>query len=83
MQKIVNVISIFSGLVSLTVVGVTGYVYFNRVSLIENAKANVIKAATAAVTDALPGIVDSAMPGIPSSTGGVSGVTGTAIPFGR
>ena len=83
MQKIVNVISIFSGLVSLTVVGVTGYVYFNRVSLIENAKANVINAATAAVADALPGIVDSAMPEIPSSTGGVSGVTGSAIPLGR
>tara|TARA_B100000530_G_C15915037_1_gene470884 strand:+ start:1504 stop:1752 length:249 start_codon:yes stop_codon:yes gene_type:complete len=81
MQKIVNVISIFSGLVSLTIVGVTGYVYLNRVSLIENAKENVTKAAIAAVADALPGIVDSAIPEIPSSTGGISGITGKAIPF--
>jgi hypothetical protein len=83
MQKVVNIISIFSGLVSLTIVGVTGYVYFNRVSLIENAKANITKSAVAAVADALPGIVDSAMPEIPSSTGGVSKITGPAIPLGR
>ena len=41
MQKIVNVISLFSGLVSLTIVGATGYVYLNRDSLIEKATANI------------------------------------------
>jgi len=81
MQKIVNVISIFSGVVSITLVGATGYVYLNRASIIEGAKANIIKAATQGVTDALPGIVDSSMPELPASTGGISGLGGSAIPF--
>tara|TARA_R100000995_G_C3477250_1_gene121694 strand:+ start:1234 stop:1485 length:252 start_codon:yes stop_codon:yes gene_type:complete len=83
MQKIVNVISIFSGVVSITLVGATGYVYLNRASIIEGAKANIIKAATQGVTDALPGIVDSSMPELPASTGGISGLGGSAIPFGK
>ena len=81
MQKIVNVISIFSGVVSITLVGATGYVYLNRASIIEGVKANIIKAATQGVTDALPGIVDSSMPELPASTGGISGLGGSAIPF--
>ena len=83
MQKIVNVISIFSGVVSITLVGATGYVYLNRTSIIEGVKANIIKAATQGVTDALPGIVDSSMPELPASTGGISGLGGSAIPFGK
>jgi|TARA_B100001059_G_scaffold167508_1_gene167189 hypothetical protein len=83
MQKIVNVISIFSGVVSITLVGATGYVYLNRASIIEGAKENIIKAATQGVTDALPGIVDSSMPELPASTGGISGLGGSAIPFGK
>ena len=87
MQKIVNVISLFSGLVSLTIVGATGYVYLNRDSLIEKATANITAAATGAITKALPSLVDNAMPEIPEVTGGVSGVvgggvTGSAIPLG-
>ena len=85
MQKIVNIISIFSGVVSITLVGATGYVYLNRAAIIEGAKANIIKAATQGVTDALPGIVDSSMPELPASTGGVSGVVpgggGIGVPF--
>jgi len=83
MQKIVNVISIFSGVVSITLIGATGYVYLNRASIIEGAKENIIKAATQGVTDALPGIVDSSMPELPASTGGISGLGGSAIPFGK
>ena len=85
MQKIVNIISIFSGVVSITLVGATGYVYLNRVSIIEGAKANIINAATQGVTDALPGIVDSSVPELPGSTGGVDGVVpgvgGFGVPF--
>ena len=85
MQKIVNIISIFSGVVSITLVGATGYVYLNRASIIEGAKSNIIKAATQGVTDALPGIVDSSVPELPGSTGGVSGavpgVNGFGVPF--
>tara|TARA_R100000908_G_C3747458_1_gene142526 strand:+ start:858 stop:1130 length:273 start_codon:yes stop_codon:yes gene_type:complete len=74
MQKIVNVISIFSGIVSLSIVGVTGYVFLNRESIVEGVKTEVIKSATEAVSGALPGIVKSAVPGLPSSTGGVQGL---------
>ena len=37
-QKIVNVIAIASGVVSLAVVGVGGYVYVNQDSIIESVK---------------------------------------------
>ena len=37
-QKIVNVIAIASGVVSLAVVGVSGYVYVNQESIIESVK---------------------------------------------
>ena len=83
MQKIVNVISIFSGVVSITLIGATGYVYLNRASIIEGAKENIIKAATEGVTSALPGIVDSSMPELPASTGGISGLGGASTPFGK
>ena len=73
MQKVINVVALLSGLVSLTVVGTTGYVYLNRDSITEAAVEKVSKAATDAVTKALPGIVDKAMPEVeklPSATGG-------------
>ena len=73
MQKVINVVALLSGLVSLTLVGTTGYVYLNRDSITERAVEKVSKAATDAVTKALPGIVDKAMPEVeklPSATGG-------------
>ena len=82
MQKIVNVISIFSGIVSLSIVGVTGYVFLNRESIVEGVKEEVIKSATEAVSGALPGLVDSAVPELPGATGGVSGLGGgVGLPF--
>ena len=80
MQKIVNVISIFSGIVSLSIVGVTGYVVLNRESIVEGVKEEVIKSATEAVSGALPGLVESAVPELPGATGGVSGI-GVGLPF--
>ena len=38
MQKIINVVAIASGVVSLAVVGVGGYVYVNQDSIIESVK---------------------------------------------
>ena len=81
MQKIVNVISIFSGIVSLSIVGVTGYVVLNRESIVEGVKEEVIKSATEAVSGALPGLVESAVPELPGATGGVSGLGGVGLPF--
>ena len=37
-QKIINVVAIASGIVSLAVVGVGGYVYVNQESIIESVK---------------------------------------------
>jgi len=71
MQKIVNVISIFSGVVSLSLVGVTGYLFLNRESIVEGVKEEIIKSATEAVSGALPDLVDGAVPELPSVTGGV------------
>ena len=43
LQKIVNGIAIASGLVSLTVVGVAGYVYIRKDAIIENVKGKVME----------------------------------------
>ena len=64
MQKIVNIVAIASGVISLTVVGSGLYVYVQRDQLIDNVKSQVLKS----VTGSLPGLVDTK---IPSTTGGV------------
>jgi len=70
MQKIVNIVAIASGVVSLTVIGSGLYVYLQRDQLIDNVKSQVLNS----VTGALPGLVDTK---IPSTTGGVMpGVSG-------
>ena len=43
LQKIVNGIAIASGLVSITVVGVAGYVYIRKDAIIENVKSKVME----------------------------------------
>jgi len=42
-QKIVNGIAIASGVVSITVVGVAGYVYIRKDAIIENVKSKVME----------------------------------------
>ena len=43
LQKIVNGIAIASGVVSLTVVGVAGYVFIRKDAIIENVKSKVME----------------------------------------
>ena len=43
LQKIVNGIAIASGIVSITVVGVAGYVYIRKDAIIENVKSKVME----------------------------------------
>ena len=69
MQKIINVIALASGLVSLSVVAGAGYLYFNKDTLVENARERVTTAVTEAVSGALPGLIDAAMPELPTTTG--------------
>tara|TARA_B100000900_G_scaffold684_1_gene615 strand:+ start:568 stop:810 length:243 start_codon:yes stop_codon:yes gene_type:complete len=42
-QKIVNGIAIASGVVSITIVGVAGYVYIRKDAIIENVKGKVME----------------------------------------
>ena len=42
-QKIVNGIAIASGVVSITIVGVAGYVYIRKDAIIENVKSKVME----------------------------------------
>ena len=69
MQKIINVIALASGLVSLSVVAGAGYLYINKDTLVENARERVTTAVTEAVSGALPGLIDAAMPELPTTTG--------------
>ena len=69
MQKIINVIALASGLVSLSVVAGAGYLYVNKDTLVENARERVTTAVTETVSGALPGLIDAAMPELPTTTG--------------
>jgi hypothetical protein len=89
MQKLVNVIALLSGLVSLSVVGAGAYIYLNKDAMIEDARVKVTEEITKAITEALPGMIDSALPEMPDVTGGVipesaqsvPNVTGGVVPF--
>ena len=69
MQKIVNAIAIASGVVSLTVVGLGGYVFIRKDAIIESAKERVQKAVLGSITPDLGGIAGDA---IPDFTGGAA-----------
>ena len=84
LQKIVNGIAIASGLVSLTVVGVAGYVYIRKDAIIENVKSKVMESV-------LPGGIGGALGGagslgLPAPSTGVPDAAPTApespVPFG-
>jgi glycerol-3-phosphate responsive antiterminator len=86
MQKLVNVVALLSGLVSIGVVGGGAYLFLNKDALIESARTKAIEEVTKTVTEALPGMVKSAIPSMPSATGdvmsktNVPSVTGGVIP---
>tara|TARA_Y100001937_G_scaffold113092_1_gene161407 strand:- start:1161 stop:1403 length:243 start_codon:yes stop_codon:yes gene_type:complete len=70
LQKIVNTIAIASGVVSLTVVGLGGYVFIRKDAIIENAKEKVIESVMGSMSGLLPDAIGGAMPD----------VTGDAVP---
>ena len=67
LQKIVNGIAIASGVVSITVVGVAGYVYIRKDAIIENVKSKVMESV-------LPGGIGGAL------GGGALGGIGEIVP---
>lgn len=80
MQKLVNVVALLSGLVSLGVVGGGAYLFLNKDAMIEDVRIKATEEITKTVTEALPGMVKSAMPTMPSATGGVIPDTKTNVP---
>ena len=68
LQKIVNGIAIASGVVSLTVIGLGGYVFIRKDAIIENVKGKVMEA----VTDKLGGLGDLGGGSLGGVTGGLS-----------
>ena len=66
MQKIVNGIAIASGVVSLTVIGLAGYVFIRKDAIIENVKSKVMEAVMPSIGggigDALPDFTGPAAP---------------------
>ena len=71
MQKLVNVVALLSGVVSLGVVGGGAYLFLNKDAMIEDVKVKATEEITKAVTEALPGMISGAMPKMPSATGNV------------
>lgn len=69
MQSLINTIALLSGLVSLSVVGSSFYLYLNKDTLIEDARAKVTTEVATAVREALPALVESLTPDIPDTTG--------------
>ena len=70
MQKIINGIAIASGVVSLTVVGLGGYVFIRKDAIVDGVKSKIIESVTGKMGDMLPGIVGGSIPG----------TTGPALP---
>tara|TARA_B100000073_G_scaffold304802_1_gene273614 strand:+ start:4021 stop:4251 length:231 start_codon:yes stop_codon:yes gene_type:complete len=69
MQKIINGVALFSGVVSLGIVVGGSLLYFNKDNIVEGAKAQIAASITASIQNALPGIVDASVPVIPETTG--------------
>ena len=60
MQKIINGIAIFSGVVALGVVGLGGYVFIRKDAIIEDVKSKITEAALGSVTGSLPDMLPDA-----------------------
>jgi len=80
MQKVINVIALLSGIVSLSVLGGGIYLYKNADVMIESAREKIVKE----IAEALPSIVEGMMPDVPempTETGNViPSMTGPAVP---
>ena len=70
LQKVVNIVAIASGVISLTVVGSGLYVYLQRDQLINKVKSQILES----VTGSLPSLVDTKMPQMtgPAQAGGAA-----------
>ena len=72
LQKIVNGIAIASGVISLTVVGIGGYVFIRKDAIIENVKGKIMESV-------MPGGM-SGIRGEGAGTGALEGLGGLGLP---
>ena len=84
LQKIVNGIAIASGVVSITVVGLGGYVFIRKDAIIENVKSKVIESV---LPSGLGGALGGGGLGLPAPSSPLASPEATAeptspIPFG-
>ena len=75
LQKIVNGIAIASGVVSITVVGLAGYVYIRKDAIIENVKSKVMESV-------MPKGLGGAGLGLPSPSTPTPDTPASPVPFG-
>ena len=75
LQKIINGIAIASGVVSITVVGAVGIVYFNKDAIIENVKSKVMESVLPSGLGAVGGL------GLPSPSSPVPDTAEPANPM--
>ena len=75
LQKIINGIAIASGVVSITVVGAVGIVYFNKDAIIENVKSKVMESV-------LPGGLGGGVGGLVPDVGNPMAEPSAPIPSG-
>ena len=69
MQKIINGIAIFSGVVALSVVGVGGYVFIRKDAIIDSVKEKVMDAVMldigGGIMEGIPDMTGDAIPNVP------------------
>jgi len=72
MQKIINIVALASGAVSIAVVGSGLFIYLQRDQLINKVKSQVLES----VTGSLPSLVDTKLPSMtgPAQIGGAAGL---------
>ncbi len=81
MQKIVNGVALFSGVVSLGLVIGGSMVYLQKDNIINGVKKQLINSVSESVQNLLPGMVDGAVPELPGTTGGAIPGGVPSLPF--
>jgi len=81
LQKIVNGIAIASGVVSITVIGIGGYVFIRKDAIIENVKGKIIEAVMPAGLGDLGGGLGLPAPSNPIAAPDSPSIPSVGVPF--
>ena len=81
LQKIVNGIAIASGVVSITVIGIGGYVFIRKDAIIENVKGKVMEAVSDKLGGALGGGLGLPAPSNPIAAPDSPSIPSVGVPF--